>query len=122
MAFQIGENVLLKVSPIKGMMIFGKKGKLSPRYIGPLEILDCVGPIAYTLALSPNLSRAHLIMLPHRDYARNANAHDVNTIPPVPDNEGTNAEFRNVIIQLLAKSVANQNNRQVPVPTNTNGG
>ncbi|WMV38182.1 hypothetical protein MTR67_031567 [Solanum verrucosum] len=61
MAFQIGENVLLKVSPIKGMMIFGKKGKLSPRYIGPLEILDCVGPIAYTLALSPNLSRAHLV-------------------------------------------------------------
>ena len=51
--FQIGEAVLLKVSPRKGLMRFGKKGKLAPRYIGPFEILSQVGKVAYELALPP---------------------------------------------------------------------
>ncbi|EAW42590.1 hypothetical protein N9414_02826 [Nodularia spumigena CCY9414] len=44
--FQTGENVLLKVSPLKGVVRFGKKGKLSPPFIGPFEVLDHVGPVA----------------------------------------------------------------------------
>ncbi|WMV25135.1 hypothetical protein MTR67_018520 [Solanum verrucosum] len=61
MAFQSSENVFLKVSPMKGVMRFGKKGKLSPRYIGPFEILESVGPMVYRLALPPNLSSVHPI-------------------------------------------------------------
>ncbi|KAK4709781.1 hypothetical protein R3W88_004294 [Solanum pinnatisectum] len=61
MAFQSGENVFLKVSPMKGVMRFGKKCKLSPIYIGPFEILECVEPVAYRLALPPNLSSVHPI-------------------------------------------------------------
>ena len=61
MTFQTDENVLLKVSPMKGVMRFGKKDNLSPRHIGSFEILECVGPIAYRLALPPNLSGVHLV-------------------------------------------------------------
>ncbi|WMV08036.1 hypothetical protein MTR67_001421 [Solanum verrucosum] len=61
MTFQSSENVLLKVSPMKRVMRFGKKGKLSPIYIGPFEILECMGPVAYRFALPPNLLGVHPI-------------------------------------------------------------
>ena len=59
MEFQVGEKVFLKVSPWRGIMRFGNKGKLSPRYIGPYEIVEKIGPLAYKLALPPNLARIH---------------------------------------------------------------
>ena len=43
--FQVGDYVFLKVSPMKGVMRFGKKGKLAPRYIGPFEILERIGMV-----------------------------------------------------------------------------
>ncbi|XP_074267131.1 uncharacterized protein LOC141590436 [Silene latifolia] len=59
--FAVGDKVLLKVSPIKGVMRFGKRGKLSQKYIGPYEILDRVGEMAYRLALPLALARVHNI-------------------------------------------------------------
>ena len=49
--FNVGDKVFLKIAPMKGVMRFGKKGKLSPRYIGPYEILERIGKVAYRLAL-----------------------------------------------------------------------
>ncbi|GKD71755.1 putative reverse transcriptase domain-containing protein, partial [Tanacetum coccineum] len=57
--FQIGDRVMLKVSPQKGVIRFGKRGKLNPRYIGPFKILKRVGLMAYTLELPEELSNVH---------------------------------------------------------------
>ncbi|GJY96105.1 putative reverse transcriptase domain-containing protein [Tanacetum coccineum] len=57
--FKVGDRVLLKVSPWKGVVRFGKKGKLAPRYVGPFEIVECVGPVAYRLKLPQELSCVH---------------------------------------------------------------
>ena len=57
--FAVGDKVFLLISPWKGILRFGKRGKLSPRYIGPYEIIDRVGVVAYRLALPPELSRVH---------------------------------------------------------------
>ena len=57
----MGDKVYLKISPMKGVMKFGKKGKLSPRYIGPYEILQRVGNVAYELKLPQDLAPVHLV-------------------------------------------------------------
>ncbi|CAN0827436.1 Transposon Tf2-9 polyprotein [Linum grandiflorum] len=58
-SYQVGDKVFLKVSPWKGLMRFGRKGKLAPRYIGPYDIIDKVGPVAYVLALPSELEKIH---------------------------------------------------------------
>ena len=57
--YEIGEKLFLKPSPWKKVMRFGKKGKLNPRFIGPYEVIEKVGPVAYRLALPPNLEKIH---------------------------------------------------------------
>jgi hypothetical protein len=57
--FEVGSQVFLKVSPMKGVIQFGKKGKLSPRYIGPFEVKEVVGPVAYRVALPSELAGVH---------------------------------------------------------------
>ncbi|GJV49800.1 retrotransposon protein, putative, ty3-gypsy subclass [Tanacetum coccineum] len=57
--FQVGDRVFLKVLPFRGVKRFGIKGKLSPRFIGPFEILERIGEVLYRLALPPQLSHVH---------------------------------------------------------------
>ena len=57
----MGEKVFVKVSPTKGVFRFGKRGKLNPRYVGPFEILEKVGRIAYRLALPHTAHPVHKV-------------------------------------------------------------
>ncbi|GJZ26992.1 putative reverse transcriptase domain-containing protein [Tanacetum coccineum] len=57
--FSVGDYVLLKVSPWKGVVRFGKKGKLAPRFVGPFEIIEKVGPVAHQLDLPEELNGVH---------------------------------------------------------------
>ncbi|GKA47437.1 reverse transcriptase domain-containing protein [Tanacetum coccineum] len=59
MEFQVGDKVMLKVSPWKGVVRFGKRGKLNPRYVGPFKVIERVGEVAYKLKLPEELSRVH---------------------------------------------------------------
>ncbi|GJV75412.1 putative reverse transcriptase domain-containing protein [Tanacetum coccineum] len=59
MEFEVGDKVILKVSPWKGVVHFRKRGKLNPRYVGPFKVLEKVGEVAYKLELPEELSRVH---------------------------------------------------------------
>ncbi|KAL2230621.1 UNVERIFIED_CONTAM: Transposon Tf2-12 polyprotein [Sesamum indicum] len=59
MEYEVGDKVFLKKSPWRGILRFGRQGKLSPRYIGPYEIIKRIGPLAYRLALPAELSQIH---------------------------------------------------------------
>ena len=57
--YEVGDKVFLKVSPWRKILRFGKKGKLSPRFIRPYEILERIGHVAYHLALPPDLTKLY---------------------------------------------------------------
>jgi hypothetical protein len=60
--FQIGDLAYLRVSPTRGVQRFGVKGKLAPCYVGPFEITEICGPIAYRLQLPPQLAATHDVL------------------------------------------------------------
>ncbi|GKC44971.1 putative reverse transcriptase domain-containing protein, partial [Tanacetum coccineum] len=64
MEFEVGDRVMLKVSPWKGVVRFGKRGKLNPRYVGPFKVLAKVGKVAYKLELPQELSRTEPLVMP----------------------------------------------------------
>ena len=57
--FEVGDHVFLKVMPKRGVVRFGKRGTLLSRFVGPFEIRERVGTVAYRLTLPPNMSSVH---------------------------------------------------------------
>ncbi|XP_074297747.1 uncharacterized protein LOC141628513 [Silene latifolia] len=90
--FEVGDKVFLKVSPMKGVRRFGINGKLSPKYIGPYEVLESVAEVAYRLALPPNLSKADVNEVePNQNYEEQ----------PVRTLERQEKRLRNKVVPLV---------------------
>lgn len=92
--FAVGDRVFLRVAPRHGIQRFGRRGKLSPRYVGPFEVVERIGEVAYRLALSPNLARVHnvfhvsMIRKYHQDSSHVVNLEDVEINEDVTYEEG----------------------------------
>ncbi|XP_068319493.1 uncharacterized protein [Pyrus communis] len=80
--YEVGDWVFLKLSPWRGVVRFGKKGKLSPRYIGPYMVTERVGEVAYRLELPPELARVHNVF--HVSMIRHYVADPSHVIPHQP--------------------------------------
>ena len=105
MEFEVGDKVLLKVSPMKGVMRFGKKGKLSPKFIGPYEILDRVGEVAYHLALPPCLDRVHNVF--HVSQLRKYLSDPSHVIEPETIQLDDTLTYEEIPVEILDRKVRN---------------
>ncbi|OAY81215.1 Transposon Ty3-G Gag-Pol polyprotein [Ananas comosus] len=110
--FQVGDHVFLKVSPTKGVKRFGIRGKLSPRFIGPYEVLERIGPVAYRLALLPNLSGVHNVF--HVSTLRRYVFDPTHILESTPVDLQEDLSFEEHPVRILAREVKRLRNREIP--------
>ena len=113
MEYQVGEKVFLKVSPWKGVLRFGNKGKLSPRYIGPYEIIEKVGPLAYKLALPPKLSQIHDVF--HVSMLRRYRSDPTHVLKDQAIEISNNLSYMEEPVSIVDYKVKQLRNREIPI-------
>ncbi|GJQ96369.1 hypothetical protein Tco_0007508 [Tanacetum coccineum] len=111
--FKVGDQVLLKVSPWKGVVRFGKKGNLAPRYVGPFEIVECVRPVAYRLKLPQELSCIHDTF--HVSNLKKCLAESYIQVPLEEIEIDENLRFVEEPIQIVARDVKKLKRRRIPL-------
>ncbi|XP_073019304.1 uncharacterized protein [Primulina eburnea] len=120
--FEKGDRVFLKISPFRGTIRFGNKGKLSPRFIGPYEILERVGDLAYRLALPHALSGVHDVF--HVPMLRKYHPDPSHVLPPDEVELDQNLCYIERPIQILGRKDKQLRNKFIPlvkVPWNRHG-
>ncbi|KAG8485768.1 hypothetical protein CXB51_019099 [Gossypium anomalum] len=101
--FQVGDKVFLKVSPWKKILRFGRKGKLSPRFIGPYKIIGRVGPVAYRLALPTELEKIHNVF--HVSMLRRYRSDPSHVIPLTEIEIRLDMTYEEEPIKILAREI-----------------
>ncbi|XP_075499278.1 uncharacterized protein LOC142537666 [Primulina tabacum] len=109
--FEVGDNVFIKITPPKGVTRFGKKGKLSRRYIGPFEILDRIGERAYRLTLPPNLNKVHNVF--HVSMLRKYLSNPSHVQKYEPLDLMPNLTYEEIPIQILDRKVKVLRNKEI---------
>jgi len=111
--FQVGDKVLLKVSSIKGIKRFGKKGKLSPKFIGPYEILERIRGTAYRLALPPELEKVHSVF--HVSQLQKYISDPTHVLQPEEVEVEENLTFEEQPVQILDRKDKKLRNKVIPL-------
>ncbi|KAL4023207.1 hypothetical protein IC575_016958 [Cucumis melo] len=111
--FEIGDKVFLKVAPMKGVLRFERRGKLSPRFVGPFEILERIGPVAYRLALPPSLSAVHDVF--HISMLRKYVPDPSHVVDYEPLEIDENLSYVEQPVEVLAREVKTLRNKQIPL-------
>ncbi|KAA0059580.1 pol protein [Cucumis melo var. makuwa] len=109
--FDVGDKVFLKVAPMKGVLRFERRGKLSPRFVGPFEILERTGPVAYRLALPPSLSAVHDVFHVSMLWKYVSDPSHVVDYEPLEIDE--NLSYTERPVEVLAREVKMLSNREI---------
>ncbi|KAG8474947.1 hypothetical protein CXB51_031657 [Gossypium anomalum] len=109
--YQVGDKVFLKVSPWKKVLRFGRKGKLSPRFIGLYEVIEKVGPVAYRLALPPELEKIHDVF--HVSMLRRYRSDPSHVVSPTEIELQLDMTYEEEPIKILAREVKQLRNKNV---------
>ncbi|KAI3774094.1 hypothetical protein L1987_48637 [Smallanthus sonchifolius] len=111
--FQIGDMVLLKVSPWKGVIRFGKQGKLNPRYVRPFKIMKRVGPVAYQLDLPEGLSGVHNVF--HVSNLKKCLADESLAVPLEELHVDEQLRFIEEPVEIMDREVKTLKNSKIPI-------
>ncbi|GJV34483.1 hypothetical protein Tco_1394883 [Tanacetum coccineum] len=111
--FQVGDKVMLKVSPWKGVIRFGKRGKLNPCYIGPFKILAKVGTVSYRLELPKQLSRFHSMF--HISNLKKCLSDETLVIPLDEIQVDDKLHFIEEPVEILDREVKRLNQSRIPI-------
>ncbi|KAK6144921.1 hypothetical protein DH2020_021741 [Rehmannia glutinosa] len=111
--YSVGELVFLKVAPMKGVMRFGKKGKLSPRYIGPFRITERIGDVAYRLDLPALMSQIHDVF--HVSMLRKYVSNPSHILTNEPMELKSDLSYEEVPMGILLREVKKLRNKEIPL-------
>ncbi|KAK5773466.1 hypothetical protein PVK06_049772 [Gossypium arboreum] len=111
--YSVGDKVFLKVSPWKKILRFGQKGKLSPRFIGPYEVIERIGPVAYRLALPPELQKMHDVF--HVSMLRRYRSDPSHVITIENVEIRPDLSYEEEPVEILAREVKELRNKRIPL-------
>ena len=111
--YEVGDKVFLKESPWRKVLRFWKKGKLSPRFIGPYEVLERIGPVAYRLALPPELAKLHDVF--HVFMLQKYRSDESHILPVQEIQVQEDLSYDEEPKAILAREVKQLRNKQVPL-------